>query len=510
MKIMKRTRIFSILLALLLLLQLSATCFAAETDETAAQSSEIAQESETSAVDGLPSGFEKPDAPNEYNFSLELSLQAKGAVLIELNSNSMVYQQDIDRQLYPASLTKIMTAMLALEYGDLDAVLTVSRSAMEGLSIYGSTAGLLVGEEITLREVLYCILVSSANEGCNVVAEYISGSVEDFVALMNEKAAELGMTGTHFANAHGLHDANHYTTVRDLATLACWAWKNPQFREFATTTRHTVPATNLSEERLLRTTNYLTDNRVVGRYYYDKASGIKTGFTTPAGGCLIATASDGDMTFLSVVCGCETVYDENGEAVDMRFTESKRLLKYALEKFSYVQVLSNTVMLEQLEVTGGQSDRVLVCASENVSLPLPLTADLSAITTELHYDTQGALAAPVQAGQKVGTVTAKYNGLVLASCDLVTLTAVESLSPVQTQAPSEEAEHGVSTPADGKTPSAKQEESVWSLLKRYWYLSVPFALVFVLVCWLLILRAVNVRRAKKRAQRRRERRRSRE
>ena len=494
---MKKYRILSFLILLALLFSLSVPCFGTEATESTAEETEA-----TAPVDKLPSGFEKPEAPTEYDFSLDFSVQAKGAALVELNSNSMVYSYELDRQLYPASLTKIMTTMLALEHGNLDDILTVSQTAMEGLSIYGSTAGLVVGEEISLRELLYCIMVSSANEGCNVVGEYISGSVEEFVALMNGKAAELGMTGTHFANAHGLHDENHYTTVRDLTTLACWAWQNLQFREFATTTRHTVPATNKSEERTLRTTNYLTDNRVVGRYYYDKAAGIKTGFTTPAGGCLIATASDGDMTFLSVICGCETLYDENGDPIDMRFSESKRMLKYGLEKFSYVQVLSDTTMLEQLEVTGGESSRVLVHAKENISLPLPLTHDLKAITMELSYADGQSLNAPVAEGQKVGTVTAKYQGTVLASCDLVTLTEVKSLTPAEEDP--ETIPNPTNSPTD--TPTQVPENGVWSVLKKYWYISVPFALVFVILCWLLILRAINIHKAKQRAKRRRRRR----
>lgn len=493
---MKKHRILSFLILFALLLSLAVPCFATEATESTAEAPK-----ESSPIEELPSGFEKPEAPTEYHFPLDFSVQAKGAALVELNSNSMVYSYEIDRQLYPASLTKIMTTMLALEHGNMDDILTVSKTAMEGLSIHGSTAGLMVGEEISLRELLYCIMVSSANEGCNVLAEYVSGSVEEFVKLMNEKAAELGMTGTHFANAHGLHNEGHYTTVRDLTTLACWAWQNMQFREIASTTRHTVPATNKSEERLLRTTNYLTDNRVVGRYYYDKAVGVKTGFTTPAGGCLIATASDGDMTFLSVVCGCETLYDENGDPIDMRFSESKRMLKYGLEKFSYVQVLSDTVMLEQLAVTGGEKGSVLVHAKENVSIPMPPNADLSAITTEVRYDNGQSIAAPVQAGQKVGTVTAKYQGMELASCELVALTDVKSLSPEE-ELP-QNSQSGGQAPS---VPTVQVKTGVWAILVKFWYISVPLALVFLILCWILILRAINIHKAKQRAKRRRRRR----
>jgi len=243
-----------------------------------------------------------------------------------------------------------MTCMIAQECGNPDDILTVSSTALQDLAIGGSTANLKVGEQLSLRELLYCVMVSSANEACNVVAEYISGSIPAFVALMNDYAAKLGMTATHYVNTHGLHEEGHYTTVRDLSTLARWAWAHDDFREYATTTVHTVPATNLSEERELHTTNYLTSGLTVGKYYYDKASGMKTGFTSKAGGCLIATAHDGDVNLLSSVCGCDKVQNDDGTETDERFTESKGLLEFGFSHFSYVQVLSNTTMVGMPDV----------------------------------------------------------------------------------------------------------------------------------------------------------------
>lgn len=214
---------------------------------------------------------ETPPALNDFGQYLDTTVQARAAALVELNSDTLVYGMNLDEKVYPASLTKIMTCMLALEHGNLDDIVTVSHEALQDLNAAGSSAGLLEGEQLSLRELLYCVMISSANEACNVVAEYIAGDIPSFVALMNAQAAALGMTGTHFANAHGLHDENHYTTVRDLVTLARWAWQSEQFQEFSTQTSHTVPATNKSEERVLRTTNYLTSGQTVGKYYYDKA-----------------------------------------------------------------------------------------------------------------------------------------------------------------------------------------------------------------------------------------------
>ena len=511
---MKKIRCLAAFLLICLLLQPVFSCFATEAASEADTASEPSAsdpletqdaapseaEPSTSDTQGssgsydglqLPTGFELPPELVEYCFPTEdFDVRAKAAALIELNSHTIVYGEELDLRLYPASLTKIMTCMLALEYGDLNDTLTVSSTALENLSIYGSTAGLVEGEEISLRELLYCIMVSSANEGCNVVAEYISGSVDAFVTLMNQQAQALGMTGTHYANAHGLHDEDHYTTVRDLAILATWAWQNSQFREFATTTAHTVPATNKSGERLLHTTNYLTSTDMENRYYYSLARGIKTGFTTPAGGCLISTASSGDLAFLSIVCGCETLIDYNGEDLDMRFIETKNLFEYGFETFGYVQVLSNTAMLGQPQVLYADGrENVVVHAKDNVTVLLPKNYQPENITLSLHYDTSQTLEAPLEKGQRVGTVTAMYNDIPLATSDLVTLTAVKR-----------EAE----LPAESVSGEDLTSEGRPTGLLRYWYLTVPLLLLSVLFIILLIIRAVNVHKAKQQRKRRRQ------
>lgn len=499
---MKKRRFLSVLLLLLLLTQMVLPCAATDSSETTApeaeQSTVVSEQPTAVSEPSTPApvhteGFEPPAPLIEYNFPTDYQVRAKAAVLLEVNTGTIIYGYQLDERLYPASLTKIMTCMLALEYGNPDDILTVSGTALENLSEFGSTANLLEGEQLSLREVLYCIMVSSANEGCNVIAEYISGDVESFVALMNQKAQELGMTGTHFANAHGLHDENHYTTVRDLAVLSLWAWSNRDFREYATTTAHTVPATNLSESRALHTTNYLTSAQITSKYYYSKASGIKTGFTTPAGGCLASTATDGDLTYLSVVCGCETLIDEDGDDVDMRFVETERLMEYGFDNYDYVQVLSDTQMLGQPTVTNAKGrTNVVVHANANATVLLPNSCTAEDITMSLAYDSTQTLDAPLEAGQRVGTVTAMYQNIELATAELVTLTAVER--------------EGIAPTVPEETQKPAQTESASdSGLMQYWYLVVPIAVLLVLLCLLLILRAVNVRRAKKRAAQRRRR-----
>lgn len=478
---MKKTRILSLALLLALLLNCFSLTALAEPDDTSSTVSEPTEPT-SSAVTGVT----PPPELLDYAVDDTYYVRAKASALIDLDAGALLYGGNIDAQIYPASLTKIMTCMIALERGNLDDILTVSESSQQDLVIGGSTANLKVGEQISLRELLYCVMVSSANEACNVVAEYISGSISGFVALMNEYAAALGMTSTHYANTHGLHSDEHYTTVRDLSTLVRWAWQHELFREFSTVTKHVVPATNLSEERELHTTNYLTSGLVVGKYYYEKAAGIKTGFTSKAGGCLISTAQDGDKHLLSIVVGCDTIENDDGTTTDERFTETKKLLEYGLNHFSLVQVLSDTTMAGMPEVLYAEGrGSVVVRAKDNISVLLPDGFDVSKIEMQVSYTSGPPLEAPLEAGQTVGTVTAAYEGKPIASCDLVTLTAVARSVPEYVADKANEAVGGF-----------------FGRMMHYWYLTVPLLLVVLAVAVMFILRAVNIRKAKKRRARR--------
>ena len=488
---MKKIRIVALFLLFSLLL--SSWVFATETQatETEAEQTPVFQEQ-------LP---EAPVAPQELNYPNELELEAAAYALVELKSNTIVHGKELDALRYPASLTKIMTCMLAIQYGNLNDVVTVSSSALEGLSIYGSTAGLVAGEEMTLENLLYCIMLWSANEGCNVIAEYVCGDIDSFVALMNRTAQALGMKNTQFANTHGLHDENHYTTVRDLIALSTWAWNNETFRRFATATTHEVPATNKSEARTLHTTNYLTSTDVDSRYYYSNASGIKTGFTTPAGGCLISTATDGDAQYLSILMGCDT----KKEGKDMRFVETRRLFRHAFDSYTFVQVLTDTNMLAQPQVQNaeGRGD-VVVHSKENATVLLPVDYETEDILIKLRYDKE--LVAPLKQGETVGSAVVEYQGLEIAKTELVTLTAVDT--PVQEPGTPEE------DPKDDEpTRDPEDDTKKPAILSTIWrWIRIPLflilgvvALAYIAICILSYIQ--RKRREKLRRQRRQRRRR---
>ena len=202
---MKKQRLISLLILLALLLSMGSVCVLAEDDT---------QE-------------DVSDGPFEVD--------AKAAILIDMNTGRTVYEKNIDERIYPASLTKIMTCLLALENGNLSDIVTIDEGAFAGLDGNSSTAGLQVGEQLTFNDLLYCLMISSGNEAANAVAEHIAGSIPDFVRMMNERAYELGCTGTHFANPHGLHDEEHYTTVRDLVAITLAALKSDNFRTITNT-----------------------------------------------------------------------------------------------------------------------------------------------------------------------------------------------------------------------------------------------------------------------------------
>lgn len=262
----------------------------------------------------------------------ELELDAYGAVLMNAYTGELLYTCNAQAQLYPASTTKIMTAYLTMKYGDPEEWITVPEGIYAGIPASASTANLKAGEEMTVYELLQCLMIVSANEAANALAIYISGSVEEFVTLMNEEAAALGCTNTHFVNTNGLHDEAHYTTAMDLALIAKAALEYDTLREICGTAKATIRETNLSEERTLKTTNYLLEGSDFPLYQYPGAFGFKTGFTTPAGCCLVAASYSTEHVLLSVVLGARK-YQEGSETIVGSFIETAKLFDWGYENY---------------------------------------------------------------------------------------------------------------------------------------------------------------------------------
>ena len=357
-------------------------------------------------------------------------IHATAALLMDAQTGNIVYAQNEHQELYPASTTKIMTALLVLEAIDrgelsLTDELTASHSAMTtGLAEDGSTAGIQDGEVMTVEEYLTCMLVVSANEACNVLAEAVSGSVDAFVDAMNARAQALGCENTHFVNTTGLHDPQHYTSAWDLYLITAEAMKHDTFMRICDTATATIPATNLSEARTLHTTNYLIGAWWSRGYLYDDAHGIKTGSTSQAGHCLVSSAVRGSLSLISVVLGADRVTLEDGEIRTYSFYDTRVLFDWAFDNFSYKTILDADEVIQEVPVTLSRVDHVTVHPAQEVEVLLP--NDLDPADLERTVILQDPVEAPVTEGQVLGTLELSHDDTVYASVDLLAMHDVEA------------------------------------------------------------------------------------
>ena len=363
-------------------------------------------------------------------------VDAEGALLVNLDTGDKLYSKNTDRKLYPASLTKLMTALLLYESTtELDSeTVTVSENAIKSLEgTDSSTGGLKIGEELTVRQMLYVLLLSSANDAANAIAEHVSGSISEFVTLMNSKAAALGMSGTHYANVHGLHDIDHYTTVNDMYALTKAFLDVPLLKEISYSTKYKLEATNMSKERNYTTTNLLMLNngqtctaaKYKGQaYYYKYAKGVKTGYTDNAGRCLISTATKNGYTYLCILMN-SPVYDDIGNKIRIEFGATKALYEWAFNEFEYKSVLQSGEIVSEVPVElSWDTDFVSAAPSADFSTVIPKAADTSTLGYNVKWYKE-SYDAPIKKGDVLGECDVTYGGEVLGT---VTLVATQDIS----------------------------------------------------------------------------------
>lgn len=352
----------------------------------------------------------------------DFSVSCRSAILVDVNTGQVIYEQNADSRQYPASVTKIMTALLIREHTDPDEIVTVTETSLQGLDSAGSSVSLVVGEQMSVNELLHCMLISSGNDAANVLAEHVGGTVAAFVDMMNHKSAELGCTGTHYMNPHGLHHEQHYTTARDIYIVTREFVADPLLMQIANTVSYVVPATNKSSERILTTTNYLISGVSTSRYIYTYARGIKTGTTTPAGYCLVSSAEKNGLYLVSVILGCGK--DEASGDV-MSFVETKRMFEYGFGNFSYKTLVEKNQPVVEVGVEMSQeAENVVAVTQESISALLDNGFDESGVvlTPWLYSE---SLTAPVIKGQLLGEVDVSYNGVSYGRVKLVALTGIE-------------------------------------------------------------------------------------
>ena len=325
---------------------------------------------------------------------------AKAACVMEMETGRVLFEYNARARLPMASTTKVMTALLAIENGDLSSEVTCSSNAfgVPGTSIY-----LAEGETLTLEQMLYGLMLASGNDAAVAIAEHIGGSVPQFVRMMNARAAELGAAGTHFSNPNGLPDDTHVTTAYDLARIARAAMGNEAFRRIVSTRSAQIPWAGRTYSRQLRNKNRLLET-------YPGATGVKTGFTSRAGRCLVFGASRDGMELVGVVLNCPDWFDE-----------AARLMDGCFESYSMVRVLAPTMSAGKIAVEGGRQETAGLCAMQNLRVPLR-----EGETAQVILDVPESIRAPGYAGMHVGTAYVRVGGQTLAGGEIVLSEYVDS------------------------------------------------------------------------------------
>lgn len=326
------------------------------------------------------------------------SITSTSAILIDNRTNKILYNKDINKKMFPASTTKILTAIIVLENCDLDDIVTASYNAVMSVPEGYSTANIQIGEQLTVEQLLELLLVCSANDAANVLAEYVGGSIDSFVAMMNTKVNELGLSDSHFTNCYGKHDENHYTTAYDLAFIMKYCLKNDTFRKIAGQASCAIPATNKSEPRSYDSTNKLLIPSTLNYYKYLTAG--KTGFTSQAKECLVSSAYRDNLELICVVLGSSN-----------RFSDTRMLYEYAYSNYSIKNIVNEKDKVTSIEVKNATKDtkNLDLLSSESVPVLINNSESISDITPEITLSEN--IYAPIDESSSLGKVKYTVDGV---------------------------------------------------------------------------------------------------
>ena len=351
------------------------------------------------------------------NDSNEPNLISRAAILIDNKSDKILYSKNMNEKMFPASTTKIVTAIIVLEHCSLNETVTASYDAISSIPNGYVTANIDGGEELTVEELLELLLVHSANDAANVLAEYVGGSIDSFVSMMNTKVNELGLNNTHFTNTYGLQNENHYTSAYDLSIIMKYCLKNDTFRKIAGSASCSIPATNKSEARSYSSTNELIipDNS----NYYSFVTVGKTGFTTEAGECLVSCAYKNNMELICVVLGGSTVNN-----ISTRFSESKTLYEYGFNNFSIKNISNTGDIITEVDVNNATYDTksLNLAFSSSINVLVNNSDKNTNYTPEIKLNSD--ISAPITQGDILGKATYSIDGIQYES-DLVATHNVE-------------------------------------------------------------------------------------
>ena len=348
--------------------------------------------------------------------------------LENLNAGAVVYEKNSNKRSYPASTTKIMTFIITAEnVSDLENTsVTIKQDIISGLDLESTVMGLSshIGEKVSVKDLLYGLMLPSGNDAALVLADYVGGGISGFVEKMNAKAAELGCKNTHFANPHGLYDTNHYSTAHDMALIAKHAMKIKGFMDICNTVYYTPDGF-----KTLHNTNYMLDSEAEGgQYYYQYTKGIKTGYLDEAGKCLVTSSDKNGDKYLCVCLGAAFSYAEN---VNYAMKDSAKLYDWAYKNLGVQTLYSPSNSLASVDVKYVRNGKTLEAVPEKeISAFLPNNYDKKKLKVEINCPEQ--VDAPVAQGDVLGTVSVKYEDLDLGVTNLVAAEDVErDISPLE-------------------------------------------------------------------------------
>lgn len=360
--------------------------------------------------DYLDEAEARKDEPVESNETPDWpqgpAIGAESAILMDADTGLVLYSKNIHEHLYPASTTKLMTCLVAIENCPLNELITISQSAIDANERDGSHMYLTAGEQLTLEELLYGIIINSANEACNAVGEHIAGSMDAYVDMMNAKALELGCTDTHFVTTNGLHDEDHYTSAHDLALIGRAFFSHEILCSMACTTRHSIPETSLHGEHNLKSKNKLYPGQ---EYEYEGLLGSKTGFTSNSRQTLVSCAQRGSIRLVCVIMKEESPY---------QFTDTAQLFDYGFDHFYISDTeelnsrfnLSNPAFFDtEGDVFGNTAP--LIYVQKGINILIPDTISEEDIDTVINYNNL--------TGDALARVDYTYENIVLGSAPVL-------------------------------------------------------------------------------------------
>lgn len=429
---------FSLLLCLLMLVQMLpvfAAATAADTTENVQNETvpPVFQDSQLDMSSGLTTilnGCRTMDAQVPMGGDSKMLDTAVSAFVYERNTGTLIYSYNPDHKMQPGTFTKLVVAIVALENGNLDDVVTVNSMSYKSLPGGAVTAKpyLKEGEELTLRDLLHLMILTWANDATITIAEHIAGNQENFIRMMNDWVKRAGCTNTTFLNCHGLGSTEQRTTARDLARIVEEATKNAQFRELFGANSYSVPATNKTEAaRDLKALNYLKEETYMPNLVYKGVTGGIAHYSEVSGASLVCTAEKNGMSYTVVVLGCTRTFKSNGWSVESygNYEEAWDLLEYAFQNYKHCRLLHEGQSMTQFPVIGGEN-QVVVQTHTSMDAILPINAKLDNLI--LKYTLKdGGLTAPIEKDERIGNLQVWYRNACVAEADLFSMSSVRSL-----------------------------------------------------------------------------------